>query len=152
MTADGRSSLYDRPAATRSIPFPGASELFSAPTLFFTGDRTMFGKNPAADAALLKAVNQRLIRGGSGSQTRINATVNGGVVTISGSLQYEAQRIPLVKSMARVAGVRSVVDQLRVPPRVNPYAQAPTPPAASTPAPVAAPVPPVAEAPPAASP
>ena len=109
----------------------------------------MFGKNPAADAALLKAVNQRLVRGGSGSQTRISATVNAGVVTITGNLQYEAQRSPLVKSMARIAGVRSVNDQLRVPPRVNPYAQAPTPTAAPV-APVA--TPPVADAPPAASP
>ena len=84
----------------------------------------MFGNSQGADAALLKAVNQRLSRSGAGSQSRISATVNSGTVTLSGRLQYDAQRSPLLKLVARVAGVRRVIDQLQVPPRVNQYAQA----------------------------
>ncbi len=76
------------------------------------------------DAALLKTVNQKLSRGGGGSQSRITATVQRGTVTLSGNLQYDAQRAPLTKAVASIAGVRRVVDQLIVVPRVNHYAAA----------------------------
>jgi hypothetical protein len=76
------------------------------------------------DAALLKTVNQKLSRGGGGSQSRITATVQRGTVTLTGKLQYDAQRAPLTKAVASVAGVRRVVDQLTVAPRVNHYAAA----------------------------
>ena len=76
------------------------------------------------DAALLKTVNQKLSRGGGGSQSRITATVQRGTVTLSGNLQYDAQRAPLTKAVASIAGVRRVVDQLVVVPRVNHYAAA----------------------------
>jgi hypothetical protein len=77
------------------------------------------------DAALLKTVNQKLMRGGGGgSQGRIMATVQRGTVTLTGKLQYDAQRAPLTKAVAAVAGVRRVVDQLTVTPRVNHYAAA----------------------------
>jgi hypothetical protein len=81
----------------------------------------MFGSD-SADGVLMKLVNQKLLRGGS--QSRISATVQRGTVTITGNLQYDAQRAPLVKSVACIAGVRRVVDQLQVKPRVNQYAQA----------------------------
>ncbi len=77
----------------------------------------MFGGNQAADNVLLKTVNQRLQRGGGGSQSRISATVSQGSVTLTGNLQYDAQRSPLLKSVARIAGVRRVIDQLRVKPK-----------------------------------
>jgi hypothetical protein len=76
------------------------------------------------DAALLKTVNQKLSRGGGGSQSRITATVQRGTVTLTGKLQYDAQRAPLTKTVASIAGVRRVVDQLMVAPRVNHYAAA----------------------------
>jgi ABC-type cobalamin/Fe3+-siderophores transport system ATPase subunit len=69
-------------------------------------------------------VNQKLSRGGGGSQSRITATVQRGTVTLTGKLQYDAQRAPLTKAVASVAGVRRVVDQLTVAPRVNHYAAA----------------------------
>src|SRR4029078_11508618 len=76
------------------------------------------------DAALLKTVNQKLSRGGGGAQSRITATVQRGTVTLSGNLQYDAQRAPLTKAVSCVAGVRRVIDQLIVAPRVNHYAAA----------------------------
>lgn len=76
----------------------------------------MFGANQANDKSLLKSVTQRLARG-TGSQTRTTATVQGGTVTLSGTLRYEAQRIPIVKEVGRIAGVRRVVDLLKVQPK-----------------------------------
>jgi hypothetical protein len=84
----------------------------------------VFQNDKNSDAALLKLVNQKLSRGGGGSQSRITATVQRGSVTLSGKLQYDAQRAPLMKGVASVAGVRRVIDQLTVPPRVNQYAAA----------------------------
>jgi hypothetical protein len=84
----------------------------------------MFQNDKNNDAALLKTVNQKLSRGGGGSQSRITATVQHGTVTLTGKLQYDAQRAPLTKAVASVAGVRRVVDQLIVAPRVNHYAAA----------------------------
>ena len=84
----------------------------------------MFQNDKNSDAALLKTVNQKLSRGGGGSQSRITATVQRGTVTLSGNLQYDAQRAPLTKAVASIAGVRRVVDQLVVAPRVNHYAAA----------------------------
>jgi hypothetical protein len=91
----------------------------------------MFGNDKASDDKLQKAVDQRLMRGGAGSQSRITARVSQGNVTVSGNLQYEAQRAPLVKNIARVAGVRRVIDQLRVAPKVDQetYARKPARPA-----------------------
>jgi hypothetical protein len=79
----------------------------------------MFGNDKATDEKLQKLVDQRLMRGGAGSQSRITAQVSQGNVTVSGNLQYEAQRSPLVKNISRVAGVRRVIDQLRVAPKVD---------------------------------
>ena len=76
----------------------------------------MFGRNEATDKALLKTVNQKLSRGGG---SRVTATVQQGTVTITGNLQYSAQRSPLLKLVARVAGVRRVIDQLKVVPKVS---------------------------------
>jgi hypothetical protein len=84
----------------------------------------MFQNDKNSDAALLKAVNQKLSRGGGGSQNRVMATVQRGTVTLTGKLQYDAQRAPLTKAVASVAGVRRVVDQMTVAPRVNHYAAA----------------------------
>ena len=74
----------------------------------------MFGRNQVPDNALLKSVNQRIARTGTGGQSQITANVQGGTVTLTGSLQFPAQRIPIVKAAGRVEGVRGVVDQMIV--------------------------------------
>ena len=76
----------------------------------------MFGRNEMSDKALLKTVNQRLLRTGT-SQARVTAAVQQGTVTLSGMLQYEIQRSPIVKAVARVAGVRRVIDQMHAAPK-----------------------------------
>lgn len=73
----------------------------------------MFGRNQISDKDLLKTVNQRLMRAG-GSQSRVTATVQGGTVTLTGTLQYAIQRSPIVKSVTNITGVRRVLDQLQL--------------------------------------
>jgi hypothetical protein len=84
------------------------------------GARNMFGRNSVSDKDLLKAVNQRLTRSGSGSQSRIVAMVNQGSVTLTGNLQIAYQRDLIVKTVARIAGVRRVVDLLKLTPKKRP--------------------------------
>ena len=76
----------------------------------------MFGKNPAADKALQKLVDRRLQQSG-GSQLGIKAVVVNGSVTITGKLKFDNQRLPLMKSMRGVAGVKNLVDQVQGPPK-----------------------------------
>ena len=81
----------------------------------------MFGRNEVPDKALLKTVNRRLDRTGTGSQSKVTASVQRGTVTLTGKLQYENQRAPIVKAISSVAGVRQVIDQLQSPPKKDPY-------------------------------
>jgi hypothetical protein len=111
----------------------------------------MFGGSDVTDKALLKAVTQRLTRG-AGSSSRVSATVQSGTVTLTGKLQFDAQRGPLLKLVARVPGVRRVNDQLTLAPKaVYPTYVPPAPvpdsaPAAIVPVAEAAPESPPAEA------
>src|SRR3954464_14098679 len=86
----------------------------------FRRDRAMMGgKNPAADKALQKLVDRRLQQSG-GSQLGLKAVVVNGSVTITGKLKFDNQRLPLMKSMRGVPGVKNIVDQVQSPPKVVP--------------------------------
>jgi hypothetical protein len=93
----------------------------------------MFGKSQLSDKELLRSVNSRLTRTGTGS--RIVAKINRGVVTLSGNLQFAAQRIPIMNAASRVDGIRQVIDQMQFaqkksfspPPKVIPKQIAPAP-------------------------
>lgn len=80
----------------------------------------MFGGNDNSDKALQKLVDRRLQRTGSGV-SGLKAVVTRGSVTLSGNLKYESQRIPLMKALRGVAGVRGVMDQLQAPPKRMPH-------------------------------
>lgn len=81
----------------------------------------MFGRNEIPDKTLLKTVNRRLDRTGTGSQSKVTAAVQRGTVTLTGKLQYEIQRNPIVKAIRSVAGVSQVIDQLQTPPKKERY-------------------------------
>ena len=70
-----------------------------------------------SDKTLQQQVSQKLSRTGTGGQSRVRFSVANGTITLAGSLQYEAQRRPIVKAISSVAGVRRVVDQLTFEPR-----------------------------------
>jgi osmotically-inducible protein OsmY len=77
----------------------------------------MFGGNANSDKALQKLVDRRLQRSNGGG---LRAVVLNGSVTLTGKLKYENQRIPLMKAMRGVAGVRNILDQLQAPPKLKP--------------------------------
>jgi osmotically-inducible protein OsmY len=78
----------------------------------------MFGGNDNSDKALQKLVDRKLQR--SGGVAGLKAVVMRGSVTLSGNLKYESQRIPLMKALRGVSGVRNVQDQLKAPPNKMP--------------------------------
>jgi osmotically-inducible protein OsmY len=74
--------------------------------------------NRVPDRALMTKVNQRLSRCGMGSNLQVNVVIRNGLVTLSGTLDYDYQRRPLLRAATGVSGVRMVVDNLKVkPPR-----------------------------------
>jgi hypothetical protein len=73
----------------------------------------MFGRNEVSDRDLLKSINQRLARTGTGSSSKVSVSVKQGNVTLTGSLQHAYQRDPIVKAITRVTGVRRVNDQMQ---------------------------------------
>jgi osmotically-inducible protein OsmY len=77
----------------------------------------MFSGNDASDKTILKDVNKGLARTGLGSRCRVAAAVRSGQVTLTGQLQYEHQRRPVVQTVNRVDGIKGVVDQMTVLPR-----------------------------------
>ena len=78
----------------------------------------MLGRNQISDKDLLKQVNQRLIRSGA-SQSKVAVSVNMGMVTLTGTLQHAIQRDPILKAVARVTGVKRVIDQMQHVPRTR---------------------------------
>ena len=66
------------------------------------------------DKTLLTRVNQRLLRTGTGGQCHVTATVHRGVVTLSGTIQYDLQRKHLLRTASGVSGVGRVEDRLQV--------------------------------------
>ncbi len=73
----------------------------------------MFGKNQVPDRDLLKQINQRMARTGTSSQSKVNVSVQQGIVTLTGTLQHAIQRDPILKAVSRVTGVRRVIDQMQ---------------------------------------
>jgi osmotically-inducible protein OsmY len=70
-----------------------------------------------SDKVLLNTVNQRLSRTGGSSRSKVSAAVRNGEVTLSGTLQYEMQRRPIVHALNCVEGVRRVIDNLKILPK-----------------------------------
>lgn len=81
----------------------------------------MFGQNQQSDKELQKTVSKRLERTGTGSQSKVSAIVRRGAVTLTGKLQYERQRSPILKAVQAIAGVRQIIDQLQTPPAKRPH-------------------------------
>jgi hypothetical protein len=79
----------------------------------------MFNRSEVSDKELLKTVNARLARTGTGS--KVSATVSRGAVTLSGNLRYAAQRGPIVSAANGIAGVRQVIDRMQCAPKQPTY-------------------------------
>ena len=77
----------------------------------------MLRKQVVPDKVLLSKVNQRLMRAGLGSGCSVKVSVKNGQVTLSGMLQRDLQRRPALRAASGIAGVRQVVDQLKIAPK-----------------------------------
>jgi osmotically-inducible protein OsmY len=97
-------------------PFPHAAAIYRGVFSHWKGC-AMLGRNQIPDKDLLKAVNQRLMRSGTGSQTRVTASVQKGMVTLTGTLQYAIQRNPIMKAVQSVPGISRIVDQMVLVPK-----------------------------------
>ena len=71
----------------------------------------MLGRNEVSDKELVKTVSKRLQRGGGGG---VIAAIQRGTVTLKGKIRYESQRRPILKIVGCIAGVRGIIDQLRL--------------------------------------
>ena len=71
------------------------------------------------DKTLLAKVNQRLSQCGIGSNVHVSVVIRNGTVTLSGMLDFDYQRKPLLRAAEGVQGVRLVLDQLRVKPPMH---------------------------------
>ena len=74
----------------------------------------MLRKEPVPDKTILKKVNQRLLRAGLGSGSRVTVTVRRGQVLLAGSIPYENQRRPVLRAVGLAEGVKHVVDQMQL--------------------------------------
>ena len=97
----------------------------------------MLKREPVADHLLNQQVIQQLSNRGVRSPCKVAVSTQKGSVTLSGLIQYEHQRHMAMQAAQHIEGVKRVVDQLRVIPRMVPkkIAASPTssPPVSSCP-------------------
>lgn len=74
----------------------------------------MLHKQVVPDRVLVNKVTQRLARAGLGAGCTVRVSVKNGQVTLSGTLQRDLQRRPVLRAATGIDGVRQVVDQLKV--------------------------------------
>ncbi|QDU77719.1 BON domain protein [Bremerella volcania] len=76
----------------------------------------MFG-NQVSDKDLQRKVDRTMERTGVNSQAKVKARVVNGTVELSGALQYENQRRPILKVIRSIQGVQRVNDLMACPPK-----------------------------------
>ncbi|MGO8689634.1 MAG: BON domain-containing protein [Thermoguttaceae bacterium] len=74
----------------------------------------MFKKNPVSDQAIMTKVNQQLQSRGIRSPCHVGVMSLKGMVTLSGTIQYDHQRIMAVHATQNVEGVQRVVDHMQL--------------------------------------
>jgi osmotically-inducible protein OsmY len=84
----------------------------------------MFDHLQSSDPTISRKVGEMLSNRGMRSPCRILVATRKGKVTLSGAIQYEQQRRIAVKAAGSVAGVESVLDQMRGIPKSQPVARA----------------------------
>ncbi|MCC6510578.1 MAG: BON domain-containing protein [Pirellulaceae bacterium] len=69
------------------------------------------------DNQLTRAVTMKLAQRSGGSGCKVSAAVANGYVTITGSVEAEYQKRPIINAVNGINGVRRVIDQLVVVPK-----------------------------------
>ena len=73
-----------------------------------------------SDATISQNASRHLSNRGMQSPCHINVTVRKGYVTLSGTIQYEYQRLAAIHAIRGVDGVRNVTDNLQVQSKTQP--------------------------------
>ena len=73
--------------------------------------------NKVPDEAIIQKVTRQLSNRGMQSPCHIAVTARRGDVTLSGTIQYEHQRIAALHAARGIDGVRRVMDHLQVQPK-----------------------------------
>ena len=69
------------------------------------------------DNQLTRAVTMKLSQRSGGSGCKVTAVVSDGYVTLTGTVEAEYQKRPIINSIGGINGVRRVIDQLQVAPK-----------------------------------
>lgn len=67
--------------------------------------------NQVPDKTLLQNVLRKMAQKGTGGN-RVTATISGGEATVTGTIAYEHDRKPILKTVSGVQGIRRVIDQM----------------------------------------
>ena len=74
----------------------------------------MFSRQqPVPDSRIINNITRRLASCGVRSPSRVTVICVSGEVTLSGSLQHEHMRHPVLRAVRGAEGVRNVIDQLK---------------------------------------
>lgn len=73
--------------------------------------------NKIPDSQLTRSVAMKLAQRSGGSGCKISAVVSSGYVTISGTVDAEYQKRPIINAVSGINGVRRVIDQMQVAPK-----------------------------------
>jgi hypothetical protein len=115
--SSGRDLPGDQGVCDELVVFPPLMSAYPTDlpgTVPLLGVFTMQRSGQVPDKRISQKVEQRVARAGLGSQARVTVQVRNGDVTLSGTLQYDTQRKPVVRAARGVDGVRRIVDQLQL--------------------------------------
>ncbi|MEM6690258.1 MAG: BON domain-containing protein [Planctomycetota bacterium] len=71
-------------------------------------------RRPTSDSELLVRINEKLQKRNASSRCSVEAEIVDGVVTLSGAIKNDQQRLVLTGSIQAIHGVRFVVDAMTV--------------------------------------
>jgi osmotically-inducible protein OsmY len=73
----------------------------------------MLRRQPIPDSKIIQSITRRLSNCGVRSPSRVILACINGQVTVSGVIQHEHLRHPVLRAARGVEGVRTVIDQLK---------------------------------------
>jgi hypothetical protein len=123
------SRIHSAPQALRRFASPSshAAPLFLAAVLLAGAAGCKSAPPPPDDSTLTSSLNSQLAGDSSIAGLPLQATVQNGVATLSGTVLNDAQRTIAARDAAGVQGVREVINNLTVSPAAAASASAPAP-------------------------
>ena len=73
----------------------------------------MLRQQPVPDSRIILAITRRLASCGVRAPSKVMVACVGGQVTLSGAIQHEHMRHPVLRAVRGAEGVRNVIDQLK---------------------------------------